>query len=123
MDAQVACTVGCSIPENMIYLSESEIQKLSSDFHFWDTDLQSSSLNDIQAQLFEMKRACCIFIDKEIKKDSLLDSFKITDGDDFPDIKTLLHIGCFGSTLPVTSCETARSFSGFSALKTSCEAP
>ena len=76
--------------------------------------MQSSSLNDLQAQLFEWKRACGKFIDKGIKTDSLLDTFKITDGYVFPDIKTLLHIGC---TLPVTSCEAERSFSGFRRIK------
>ena len=76
--------------------------------------MQSLSLNDLQAKLIEWKRACGKFIDKGIKTDSLLDTFKITDGDVFPDIKTLLHIGC---TLPVTSCVAEGSFSGFHHIK------
>ena len=98
----------------MSNLSQSEMQRLSSDLLFWESDLKSSSSNDLQAQLYEWKLACGKLTDKGIKPDSLLDTYRITDGDIFPDIKTLLHIGC---TLPVTSCEAERSFSGLRRIK------
>jgi hypothetical protein len=51
---------------------------------------------------------------EEDRPNSLLGTFRITDGDIFRDIKTLLHIGC---TLPVTSSEAERSFSGLRRIK------
>ena len=95
----------------MSNISQSEMQRLSSELLFWESDLKSSSSNDLQAQLSEWKLACGKLTDKGIKPGSLLG---ITDGDIFPDIKTLLHIGC---TLPVTSCEAERSFSGLRRIK------
>ena len=113
-DDHVAYTLGCLIPEKMLCLSESEMKKLSSDFLFSDSDLQSSSSNDLHAHLLEWKKACGKLIEKGIKPNSLLDTYAIIDGDVFPDIKTLLHIGC---TLPVSSCEAECSFSGLHRMK------
>ena len=113
-DDHVAYTLGCLIPEQMMNLSQTEMQKLSSDLLFWNSDLQSSSSNDLLAQLLEWKRACKKLVENGITPDSLLDTYRITDEDIFPDVKTLLHIGC---TLPVSSCEAERSFSGFRRIK------
>ena len=110
----VAYAFGCLVPKQMVTLSDSEIQNLSSEFFFWESDLQSSSSQDLLGHLLEWKRACEKFSEKGITADNLLDTYRIADGDIFPDIKTLLHIGC---TLPVTSCEAERSFSGLRRIK------
>ncbi|XP_060070932.1 52 kDa repressor of the inhibitor of the protein kinase-like [Ylistrum balloti] len=113
-DDRVAYAFSYLVPKQMFTLSDSEIQKLSSEFFFWDSDLRCSSSQDLQGHLFEWKSSCGKLDEKGITADNLLDTYKIADGDIFPDIKTLLHIGC---TLPVTSCEAERSFSGLRHIK------
>ena len=42
---------GCLVPKQMFTLSDSEIQKFSSEYFFRDTDLQYSSSQDLQGHL------------------------------------------------------------------------
>lgn len=44
----------------------------------------------------------------------LLNFFNFVDGDVFPNVKSLPHIG---SVLPITTCEAERSFSGLRYIK------
>lgn len=61
-------------------------------------------------------RHYCVNMSKETsdKLCSLLNFFNFVDGDVFPNVKILLHIGC---VLPITTCEAERSFSGLRYIK------
>ena len=53
---------------------------------------------------------------KSVRKcENIANCLKEADRDVYPNISTLLTIGC---TLPVSSCEAERSFSGFRRIKT-----
>ena len=99
----------------MANLNDSDIEILSNQLMFWDKDLQSVTSRELKSELLEWKRTSTRLIEKNCKPESLLETYTIADGDVFPDIKTLLHIGC---TLPVTSSEAERSFSGLRRIKT-----
>ena len=73
---------------------------------FWEDDLSNAS--SLRAEVKEWKR---LWKDKDPKESSslnLVDCLKLADQDIFPNIHTLLSIGCI---LPVSSCEAERSFS------------
>lgn len=61
-------------------------------------------------------RHYCVNMSKETsdKLCSLHNFFNFVDGDVFPNVKILLHIGC---VLPITTCEAERSFSGLRYIK------
>lgn len=61
-------------------------------------------------------RHYCVNMSKETsdKLCSLLNFFNFVDGDVFPNVKILLHIGC---VLPITTCEAERPFSGLRYIK------
>ena len=101
------------VPGQMAKFTDSEVGRLANDLMFWGVDLESVQPDDFKSVLLEWRRACAN-MKEEDRPNSLLGTFKIADGDVFPDTKTLLHIGC---TLPVTSSEAERSFSGLRRIK------
>lgn len=87
-----------------------DIPALTEQLFMWKDDLPfPTSLNN------ELKDWISFWTDKQDKPGTFLDCFKVTDSDEFPNIRVLLHLGC---TLPVGSCEAERSFSCLRRIKT-----
>jgi hypothetical protein len=69
--------------------------------------------DDLKSVLLEWRKAFAN-IKEEDRPNSLLGTLRITDGNIFLDIQTLLRVGCI---LSVTSCEAERSFSALRRIR------
>ena len=78
-------------------------------------DLPCLSIQDLEKELKDWRRYC-VNMSKETsdKLCNLLNLFNYLDGDVYPNVKILLHIGC---VLPITTCEAERSFPGLRRIK------
>lgn len=111
----VAYSICTLLPINMTNLSQEELSKLASELTFWESDLPCLSVKDLEKELADWKRYC-VNMSKETSEKlcNLIFLFNFVDGDVFPNVKILLHIGC---VLPITTCEAERSFSGLRRIK------
>ncbi|XP_056022072.1 52 kDa repressor of the inhibitor of the protein kinase-like [Ostrea edulis] len=106
----------CSLlPANVTTISHEELSKLASELICWGSDLPCLSVKDLEKELRDWRRYC-VNMSKETsdKLYNLLNLFNFVDGDVFPKVKIILHIGC---VLPITTCEAERSFSGLRRIK------
>lgn len=78
----------------------------------WEDDLPCPAVIDVEWKRWKKK---CQNMQQGDRPDSLLKTLKVCDGDDYPNIKTLLRLAC---TMPVTSVETERANSTLKCLKT-----
>jgi hypothetical protein len=93
-------------------LDQNDIKSVVHNLMFWEDDLPNPSV--LRNEVLEWK----IFWESKkvnLAEISLRDCLEQADVDVFPNIRTLMKIGC---TLPVTSCETERSFSCLRRTKT-----
>ncbi|XP_056016898.1 uncharacterized protein LOC130053579 [Ostrea edulis] len=103
------------LPVNVTDISHEELSKLASEIIFWGSDLPCLSVKDLEKELRDWRRYCVNMIKESSDKlCNLLNPFNFVDGDVFPNVKILLHIGC---VLPITTCEAERSFSGLRRIK------
>ena len=111
----VAYSICTLLPINMTNLSQEELSKLASELTFWESDLPCLSVKDLEKELADWKRYC-VNMSKETSEKlcNLIFLFNFVNGDVFPNVKILLHIGC---VLPITTCEAERSFSGLRRIK------
>ena len=96
-------------------INESHLSDLASRLQFWEIDMPSPSslLSELKLwkkfwEQYEKSKKMCL-------PENIANCLKEADRDVYPNISTLLTIGC---TLPVSSCEAERSFSGLRRIKT-----
>lgn len=98
------------IPSVIVKMDVKEIPTVVDKLSDYEPDIDS--LASLQTEL-EIWRGR--WIDSENTPDSLLTSLKCCPKDLFPNLHTLLQLGCL---IPVTSCEAERSFSAVRRIKT-----
>ena len=109
-DNRVGCDPFILVPA--VCVVEKHLRGLSERLLFWEQDLPapSSLLSELKLwQQFWMQKA------QHDIPSNISDTLTLTDEDVFPNIRVLLIIG---STLPISSCEAERSFSGLQRIKT-----
>ena len=104
---RVGCEIFRLVPTSII--NDNDVQRLATKLLFWEVDIPtpSSLLPEIKQWQRYWKNA------NDLPTD-LHSSLQLTDSDVFPNIAVLLIIGC---TLPITSAEAERSFSGLRRIK------
>ena len=101
------------IPSKVVSLngqSKSLMKNVSGFYKFYIADLPSPRQVEKELDLWEQ-----LWIDNKECPNNIINTLKAVDFGCFPNIKTALHIL---ATLPITSCECERSFSGLRRVKT-----
>lgn len=96
-----------------LIVKEDQILELQNKLLFWEIDLPSPS--SLLSELKLWKQFCVQKAELGSIPDNLASCRFAADEDVYPNISNLINVAC---TLPVSSCEAERSFSGLRRIKT-----